>query len=106
MLLETANDPQMQAMIKEDWRKCLSDIPPLEKNLLLNLIPPDHYDQGNAILEVRAGTGGSEAQLFAKEMFEMYEEYAKLKGWSFKVVTTQITEVGGYREASAAIRWV
>jgi len=104
MLQDTSNDPQMIAMIKEDSRRCLEEIRPLEQSLLLNLIPPDHHDIGNAILEIRAGTGGSEAQLFTKEMFEMYRLYSNQKDWLFKVEHVQGTEVGGYREATASIR--
>jgi peptide chain release factor 1 len=67
------------------------------------LLPKDEADEKNAILEVRAGTGGEEAGLFAAELFRMYERYAAVRGWRFEVMDVNATEIGGVKEASATI---
>lgn len=63
----------------------------------------DEDDDRNAVLEVRAGTGGEEAALFAMDLFNMYEKFAKLMGWKFRVIDVSIGDAGGYRDASATV---
>jgi peptide chain release factor 1 len=75
----------------------------LEEGIKSALCPKDEEDRGNAIIEVRAGTGGSEASLFAAELFKMYLSYCALKGWQIEVLSTGETGVGGYREACALV---
>ncbi len=70
---------------------------------MLLLLPKDEADDRNAILEVRAGTGGDEAALFAEELFHMYQRYAAGRGWRFEPISVSETGIGGYKEASAAI---
>ena len=67
------------------------------------LLPRDEADERNAILEIRAGTGGDEAALFAADLFRMYQRYAESKGWNFEVMSVSETGIGGYKEASASI---
>src|SRR3546814_16837047 len=67
------------------------------------LIPKDEADARNAILEVRAGTGGEEAALFAAELFRMYQRYAELHGWRFETMSIAETDLGGYKEAIASV---
>jgi len=67
------------------------------------LLPKDEADERNAILEVRAGTGGEEAALFASELFRMYQRYAALKGWKFEIMELSETGIGGFKEAIASI---
>jgi peptide chain release factor 1 len=67
------------------------------------LLPKDEADEKNAILEVRAGTGGDEAALFAAELFRMYQRYAELRGWRFELLNLAETDLGGYKEAVASI---
>jgi peptide chain release factor 1 len=67
------------------------------------LLPKDEDDERNAILEVRAGTGGEEAALFAAELFRMYQRYAALKGWKFELLDLSETGLGGFKEAAASI---
>jgi peptide chain release factor 1 len=78
-------------------------IPELEQRIKLMLLPKDEADERNAILEVRAGTGGEEAALFAAELFRMYQRYAALKGWKFELMDLSETGIGGFKEAIASI---
>jgi len=78
-------------------------LPGLEQQVKLALLPKDVDDQRNAILEVRAGTGGDEAALFAAELFRMYQRYAVLRGWRFELLDLSETGLGGVKEASALI---
>ncbi len=75
----------------------------MERKLKVLLLPKDSADERNAILEVRAGTGGDEAALFAAELFRMYQRYAELHGWRFEALGVSDTGIGGFKEASAAI---
>ena len=78
-------------------------LPALEQHIRLALLPKDADDERNSILEVRAGTGGEEAALFAAELFRMYQRYAALKGWRFEILDLSETGLGGFKEASALI---
>ena len=78
-------------------------LPDLEQQVKLALLPKDSDDQRNAILEVRAGTGGEEAALFAAELFRMYQRYAALRGWRFEILDLSETGLGGFKEATASI---
>src|SRR3546814_12699395 len=97
-----------------DWSSdvCSSDLefhelkeklPDLEHALKILLLPKDEADARNAILEVRAGTGGDEAALFAADLLRMYQRYAELQGWRFEIIDASEIEIGGYKEASAQI---
>ncbi len=76
----------------------------VEKEIKILLLPKDHDDNKSAIIEVRAGTGGGEAALFAADLFLMYQRYAELKGWKFEILSITEIGVGGYKEASALIK--
>lgn len=78
-------------------------IPKLSEDLQLALLPKDEADAKNAILEVRAGTGGDEAALFAAELFRMYQRFAELQGWRFEVLEVSDSALGGYKDAQASI---
>ncbi|TIP04464.1 MAG: PCRF domain-containing protein, partial [Mesorhizobium sp.] len=75
----------------------------LQKDIQILLLPKDAADDRNAILEIRAGTGGDEAALFAGDLFRMYERYAASRGWRFEVVSASEGEVGGYKEIIASV---
>jgi len=91
--------------LAEDERLALRDkVEKLRDELRVLLIPRDAADDRSAILEVRAGTGGDEAALFAGDLFRMYERYAALHGWKIEVLSASEGEVGGYREIIAAVR--
>ncbi|HYC01661.1 MAG TPA: peptide chain release factor 1, partial [Azospirillaceae bacterium] len=98
-----AEDPEMGELAKEELAAAEKRLPELERRIMLSLIPKDEADEKNAILEVRAGTGGDEAALFAAELFGMYRRYAALQGWRFEAMDVSETELGGYKEATASI---
>ena len=96
-------DPDMKELAAEEYYALKEALPGLERDVQLLLLPKDEADEKNAILEVRAGTGGEEAALFAAELFRMYERYASLRGWRFEVMDVNETGIGGMKEASATI---
>lgn len=96
-------DPEMKEMAEAEFYALKEQLPGLEREVQLMLLPKDEADEKNAIIEVRAGTGGEEAALFAAELFRMYERYAAIKGWRFEVMDVNETGIGGMKEASATI---
>ncbi len=102
--LIAGNDPEMAKLAAEEKRELETTIEQLEQKLRLALIPKDEADARDAILEVRAGTGGDEASLFAGDLFRMYERYAGLQGWKVEVLSMNEGTAGGYKEIIAAIR--
>lgn len=97
------DDPEMRELAEEEYHRLKRLLPELEQAVRLALLPGDEADSRNAILEVRAGTGGEEAALFAAALFRMYDRYAAVRGWTFEVLDTNETGLGGYREAVARI---
>jgi len=91
-------DPDMGEMAKEEIYDVRAKIPELERQIKLALIPKDTDDDKNAILEIRAGTGGDEAAIFAGDLYTMYKGYAAEKGWRFEVVEASEGEAGGFKE--------
>ena len=103
MVVDAAGDQEMQAMAEAEVA-ILKDRIPLEKGRLqLLLLPKDKDDSRNAILEVRAGTGGDEAALFGANLFSMYQRFAAKNGWRFEIMEVSETGIGGYKEATATI---
>ncbi len=102
-LAQDADDDEMRAMAEEEVRALRDQLAALEHEVQRLLLPKDAADEKNAILEVRAGTGGDEASLFAAELFEMYRRYAALRGWRFEAMEVTESEVGGCKEAIASI---
>ncbi len=103
MLGDSATDPDMRALAEDELPALKTRVPELEHRIKLLLLPKDEADERNAILEVRAGTGGEEAALFAAALFRMYTRYAALHGWKFEVMDINETGLGGYKEATATI---
>jgi peptide chain release factor 1 len=102
--LLAGNDPELARLAADEKRELLGRIEALEARLRLALVPKDEADSHDAILEVRAGTGGDEASLFAGDLFRMYERYAGLQGWKVEVLSMSEGAAGGYKEIIAAIR--
>ncbi|XP_021969390.1 peptide chain release factor 1 isoform X2 [Helianthus annuus] len=96
-------DKDMQAMAYEELEQALKEEQKMHNLLLKSLLPKDDADVRDCILEVRAGTGGEEASLFAMDIFKMYERYSQKKGWRFEVVEVTDSNMKGFKEASAAI---
>src|SRR5258708_27801578 len=94
-LAAEAADAHMRALAAEELQELKTRIPALEQQIKLMLLPKDEADERNAILEVRAGTGGEEAALFAAELFRMYQRYAALHGWRCELLDGSETGRGG-----------
>jgi peptide chain release factor 1 len=99
----SGEDGELKALAEDELRALRERLPELERRLRLALLPTDEDDERNAIVEVRAGTGGEEAALFAAVLFRMYQRYAALKGWRFEILDLSETGLGGFKEASASI---
>ena len=91
-------DPEVKEMAKEEFAPLTQKIEQLDKNLILMLLPQDANDAKNIFLEVRAGTGGDEAAIFAGDLFRMYSRYAEKKNWRVEVINENEGEHGGYKE--------
>lgn len=96
-------DPDIRAMAADEERALEERLPELEQHVQLLLLPKDEADEKNAILEIRAGTGGDEAGLFAADLFRMYQRYAEDRHWKFEVLSINETGIGGYKEAIASV---
>ena len=103
MVAEAAGDVEIQAMAEAEVTLLKDKIPAEKEQLQLLLLPKDKDDSRNAILEVRAGTGGDEAALFGANLFGMYQRFAAKNGWRFEVMEVSETGIGGYKEATATI---
>jgi len=91
-------DAEMRNLAKEEIETLQSEISELEQDLKRLLVPKDPYDEKNIILEIRAGTGGDEAALFAADLFKMYVRYAEEKGWKTEILSQSSTGIGGFKE--------
>ncbi|MDG2474438.1 MAG: peptide chain release factor 1 [Paracoccaceae bacterium] len=92
-------EPEMKNLAVEEIQRIEREITARENSIMISLIPKDKNDLKSVILEVRAGTGGDEASLFAKNLLKMYERFSESQGWAFDILENSITEVGGVREA-------
>ncbi|HEX3864538.1 MAG TPA: peptide chain release factor 1 [Stellaceae bacterium] len=101
--MAASDDPDMKAMAEEEVQTLRQQLPELELKVKLSLLPKDEDDERNAILEIRAGTGGDEAALFGADLFRMYQRYAGLRGWRFELLDLSETGIGGIKEAAATI---
>jgi len=102
-LKDSSLDKDMKDMMDDEKYNLEKQIPELIKAIKVSLLPKDEADEKNAILEVRAGTGGEEAALFAAVLFNMYQRYAEIKKWKFEILSISDTGIGGYKDASALI---
>ncbi|MBR3664297.1 MAG: peptide chain release factor 1 [Desulfovibrio sp.] len=97
-LLLHDEDNEIREMAKEEIQKAEAQLPELEHQLKVALLPPDPLDEKNTILEIRAGTGGDEATLFAADLFRMYTRFAELQGWKVEILSQSDSETGGFKE--------
>ncbi|MGO8953620.1 MAG: peptide chain release factor 1 [Rhodomicrobium sp.] len=100
---DPASEPDMAELAREELESLEPRVGELEHALQVQLLPKDAADEKSAILEVRAGTGGEEAALFAADLFRMYQRYADLKGWKVQVLSASDADAGGFREVVASI---
>ncbi len=97
-------DPEMRALAEEELPRLKARLPEVEQALRLALLPKDAADARPAILEIRPGTGGEEAALFAGDLLRMYQKYAEARGWRFALLSLTETELGGVKEAVASVQ--
>jgi peptide chain release factor 1 len=103
ILSDPGCDAEMRSMAEEEKRDAEKRLPELLRKVQVALLPKDAADEKNAILEVRAGTGGDEAALFAADLFRMYQRYAERQNWKFEMIQMSDTGLGGSKEAIASI---
>ncbi|MXO55035.1 peptide chain release factor 1 [Erythrobacter pelagi] len=96
-------DPEMKAMAEEELAAIRAKLPEAERQLAVAMLPRDSADAKPAMLEIRAGTGGDEAALFAGDLYRMYERYAAERGWKVEPVSMSASEVGGFKEIVANV---
>jgi peptide chain release factor 1 len=101
---EMMDDPDMRALAEEELPTLKAALPDAEQALQLALLPKDDADTRPAILEIRPGTGGDEAALFAGDLLRMYQRHAEAQGWKFDILEEQMTELGGIKEVVAHIK--
>jgi peptide chain release factor 1 len=104
LIADPTTDPEMRSIAEAERPQVEARRVELERQLRLALVPKDAMDERNVILEIRAGTGGDEAALFAGNLFRMYERYAAEQGWKVEIVTASEGSMGGYKEIVAEIR--
>ena len=103
-LYAESTDADMKQMAHDEQRELEARLAPVERELKLLLIPKDPNDEKNVIVEIRAGTGGDEASLFAAELFRMYSRYAESQGWKVEILESSPSSIGGMKEVVAAIQ--
>lgn len=103
-LIETEKDPEMKQMLQDEIMDLQQKIDDLNEKLLIMLLPKDPNSGKDIIMEIRAGTGGDEAALFASDLFRMYTRFAETKGWKVEILESNTNELGGYKEVSFSIR--
>ncbi|MDR1596645.1 MAG: peptide chain release factor 1 [Treponema sp.] len=97
-LFQNEKDPDMREMAREENRELETRLKDAEDRLKFLLIPKDPLDEKNIIMEIRAGTGGEEAALFASDLYRMYSRFAETRGWKFEIMSSNETELGGFKE--------
>ncbi len=103
LIAQPGQEAEMRELAEAEFAELKARQPELERKVMLMLLPKDAADARNAILELRAGTGGEEAALFAAELLRMYQRYAELQGWRFGIMSLSETDLGGLKEAVAEI---
>ena len=100
----TDPEPDMRAMAEEEVQRLKTELPQAEHALALAMLPRDSADARPAMLEIRGGTGGDEAALFAADLYRMYEKYAAEQGWRVEMVSANVSDIGGFKEVVANIQ--
>ena len=103
MLTDSETDADMKELAEAEFHDLKKRIPELEREVQLMLLPKDEADEKNAILEIRAGTGGDEAALFAADLYRMYQRYAERMGWKFELLDCNEIGIGGFKEVTVAV---
>jgi peptide chain release factor 1 len=102
-LLDSTSDPEMKSLAQEEYERLKIEIVRLEEEMKILLIPPDPNDTKNFIMEIRAGTGGEEAAIFAADLYRMYTRFSERKGWKVELMDWNETGKGGFKEVVFAV---
>ncbi len=102
-MVAASDDPEMKELAQEEFLELKEKLPRMERDLSIQLLPKDAADERSAILEIRAGTGGDEAALFAGDLYRMYEKFAESQGWKVEMISASASDVGGFKEIVANI---
>ena len=97
-ILSAESDEELREMARDEMENALAELPEMEEVIKVLLIPADPDDTKNAVVEIRGGTGGDEAALFAGDLFRMYQKYAESKGWQLSISSVSEGAAGGYKE--------
>jgi peptide chain release factor 1 len=100
---DSTTDAEMRAMAGDELVELKRRLPDAERELSILMLPKDAADHGSALLEIRAGTGGDEAALFAADLLDMYRRYAQLQGWQFEIMSENMSDLGGYKEVICSV---
>jgi peptide chain release factor 1 len=103
MSTDMTADAELRSMAGDELVALKHRLPEVERELSILMLPKDSADMGSALLEIRAGTGGDEAALFAGDLFRMYQRYAQLQGWQFEVMSESESDLGGYKEVIVSV---
>ena len=103
MSTDASADAELRAMAGDELVDIRRRLPEVERELSILMLPKDSADMGSALLEIRAGTGGDEAALFAGDLLDMYRRYAQLQGWQFEVMSQSESDLGGYKEVIVSV---
>jgi peptide chain release factor 1 len=103
MSTDASADAELRAMAGDELVDIKRRLPDIERELSILMLPKDSADVGSAYLEIRAGTGGDEAALFAADLLNMYRRYAQLQGWQFEVMSESASDLGGYKEVICSV---
>ena len=103
MAADAGADEEMRGLARDELSALQATLPDLERQVQRMLLPKDEADARSAILEIRAGTGGEEAALFAADLFRMYQRYAEARGWKVNMISANDTGIGGYKEVIAEV---
>ncbi len=102
-MITSGDDPEMKELAQEEFLELKERLPKMEHDLSITLLPKDAADERSAIIEIRAGTGGDEAALFAGDLYRMYERFSVSHGWKVEMISGSASEVGGYKEIVANV---
>lgn len=102
--LADLDDPEMRELAEEELTRIKAELPEAEHRLAIAMLPCDRADSRSAMLEIRAGTGGDEAALFAADLLRMYDRFAAEQGWRIEVVSANASDIGGFKEVVAQIQ--
>ncbi|MBP5323157.1 MAG: peptide chain release factor 1 [Bacteroidaceae bacterium] len=103
-MMNQETDPELKEMAREEFENCSAKIPEMEEKIKLLLVPADPEDEKNVIMEIRGGTGGDEAALFAGDLFKMYSKFCEQKGWKVEVSSVNEGTVGGFKEIVFSVK--